>query len=257
MMHVVRARSIVVACVAVGGFAVAACCAAVTGCGGATASPGGSDAAAGVSDGAADRTTDLDAPGGDDVGYGLDAGCGFSCPSDAGDAGVPPCPATPPGAGTPCSQQQVCEYGSSWWLECNTVLRCAPAGGTEHAWTVDSDGGQCPWLDAGAACPATWAEATGADAGMGKCPFVTCVYPEGFCGCGVACGGGGGFPHPEDVTGIFTCIPTQPGCPEPRPLSGTACDSGVFCSYGFACGCGQEQQCDDGTWQAMREPPCP
>jgi len=178
-------------------------------------------------------------------------GCGFSC--DAGDerATLGPCPAAPPAAGAPCSSpSEVCEYGSSWWLECNQVFRCQ-AG----QWTVEYDGTQCPWLDAGGPCPATWAEASAVDAAPPSCPFVTCVYPEGFCGCGVACGGGGGLPHPE-ITGIFTCLPAVAGCPEPRPLSGAPCDGGS-CSYGFGCGCGQGEQCVDGVWQAYPTPPCP
>jgi hypothetical protein len=99
------------------------------------------------------------------------------------------------------------------------------------------------------------------DAAFGTCPFVNCVYPEGFCGCGVGCGGGGGAPRapaPVDVPGIFVCIPAAPGCPEPRPLSGTPCgDAATGCGYGFACGCGQVQQCLGGVWEAYPSPPCP
>jgi hypothetical protein len=131
-------------------------------------------------------------------------------------------------------------------------------------WTVETDGGNCGWLDSGGACPATWAEANAVDAAPGMCPFVDCVYPEGFCGCGVNCGGGGApraprAPAPVDVPGFFTCIPTMPGCPEPRPLSGTPCDVDASngCGYGFACGCGQNEQCMGGVWQAYQSPPCP
>lgn len=198
------------------------------------------DGTSGSSDGGAS------ADGGPDTG----AGCVIAC--DAGVTRVP-CPAAPPAPGSACAAGQVCEYGSSWWLECNVVMRCEGA-----SWQLEFDGGACPWLDAGGPCPATWAEAMSVDASPASCPFVTCVYPEGFCGCGIGCGGGGGAPAPRDVQGFFTCLPTVPGCPEPRPRSGTACeDASTYCSYGFACGCGQDLQCSGGTWSATPAAPCP
>jgi hypothetical protein len=233
------------------------------GCGGATASQGAPDAGE-------DHTTAFDAWAGPDASQvpeaGSDAiGCGSSCDAagdDASrDAALPACPATPPARGTACSApDQVCEYGSSWWLTCNFVVQCRAAS-AGFAWYVQSDGTSCTWLDSGSACPPTWAAASAVDAAPTQCPFVSCVYPEGFCGCGIGCGGAGGAPRPPaplDVPGIFVCIPTQPGCPEPRPLSGTPCDeAGAGCSYGFACGCGQDQQCMGGLWQAFQAPPCP
>ena len=226
------------------------------GCGGVTAVGAASDASADRTT-ASDGSSAVDAVTGFDAGADTSVGCGFSC-DDAGDAALPPCPATPPAPQSPCTASQVCEYGSSWWLNCNVVLRCVDTGSGARAWNVEFDGGQCPWLDAGGPCPATWDEAKSVDAGSFSCPFVSCVYPEGFCGCGIGCGGGGGLPRPADVAGIFTCIAAQPGCPEPRPLSGTPCaDSGAYCSYGFACGCGEIQQCVEGMWQSSPQPPCP
>lgn len=226
------------------------------GCGGQTSHGGPADAGADRT-GAVDSAA-VDAPALDgSVADAADAsmGCGFSC-----DAGAPTaCPATPPQAGTPCNAPQICEYGTSWFLTCNLVLRCQSTTGTgPGTWLEESDGGGCPWLDAGGPCPATYAQAEAVDAAPGSCPFVSCVYPEGFCGCGVMCGGGGGVPRPHDVTGFFACIPSAPGCPEPRPLSGTACDAGLSCNYGFACGCGQIQQCTSaGSWSAEPGPACP
>jgi hypothetical protein len=250
------------------GLAACACpvLAPAAGCGGSTASQHAADAGAG-----ADATAELDAwagpdglpaaDAGADTASGADGtGCGFGCPpSDASAAA--PCPSTPPVGGSPCTtQSQVCEYGSSWWLECNLSVRCA-LGSAGWVWSVESDGGGCGWLDSGGACPPTWAEAMAVEAGPGMCPFVNCVYPEGFCGCGVNCGGGGGAPRapaPVNVPGYFVCIPAMPGCPEPRPLSGTRCDdAAAACSYGFACGCGQEQYCMGGAWQTYPSPPCP
>jgi hypothetical protein len=232
----------------------------VLGCGGQTAHGGPADASA-------DATAGSDASTGRDAGadvvstdvLSIDAGdsstCGSSC-----DAGPPAtaCPAAPPAAGGPCVAPLTCEYGGSWFLECNVVFRCQPSGGgAPGRWLEEYDGGACTWLDAGGQCPATWDEARAVDAGPGSCPFVSCVYPEGFCGCGVMCGGGGGVPRPRDVTGTFACIPTQPGCPEPRPLSGGACVGSASCNYGFACGCGQIEQCTGGQWLAEPGPPCP
>lgn len=222
-------------------------------CGGTTASSGGSDAAADATGGpGADGSPFLDA--GVDTGVDAPFGCGVLC--EAGFDAPPPlpaCPAAPPGAGSPCpSQNEVCEYGSSWWLDCNVVVRCETG-----KWALQHDGGGCDWLDAGSACPATWDEANGVDAALQTCPFTTCVYPEGFCGCGVACGGGGGEVQRPMIDGIFVCIPSTPQCPEPRPLSGAPCDSGAGCDYGFACGCGQVEQCVDGLWQASPAPVCP
>ena len=219
-------------------------------CGGVTAGAGadaGGDATT-LHDGggAVDAVTGFDAGGSADVSI----GCGFAC--DAGHVPFKPCPATPPTAGSSCAPpNQVCEYGSSWWMECNVVFRC-----DQGAWFQQSDGTGCTWLDSGGACPATWDEAKSADAVAPFCPFASCVYPQGFCGCGVGCGGGGA-PKPMDLTGIFVCIEAGAACPEPRPLSGTPCDSDASCQYGWGCGCGQYQQCVDGVWQGMQTPPCP
>jgi hypothetical protein len=239
------------------------------GCGGATASQRAADAGADAATAfdawagpdaspASDAGADAE-PGADGADADVTSGCGFGPCGDA--AAAVPCPATPPASGSPCTaQEQVCEYGSSWWLECNLAVQCVP-GNAGWVWSVEFDGGGCGWLDSGGACPPTWAEAMAVDAGPGTCPFVSCVYPEGFCGCGVGCGGVGGAPRapaPVDVPGFFVCIPTMPGCPEPRPLSGTPCDGTVpGCSYGFACGCGQGQQCMGGVWQTYPGPPCP
>jgi hypothetical protein len=251
---VVRVRS-VLPCALSGGLFVAFAAFAAVSCGGQTTHGGG-----GGADASSDGTTLHEAAPGDDGGTtGVDAqageaGCGFLC-----DSGVPAtsCPPAPPTPGTACVAPQTCEYGTSWFLECNVVLRCFTNTGTGNGtWTAEYDGGGCSWLDAGT-CPATWDEARAVDASPGTCPFASCVYPEGFCGCGVACGGGGGAPAPHDIAGIFVCIPTQPGCPEPRPHSGTPCDGGTACNYGFACGCGQMQQCDNGAWIAEPGPACP
>ncbi len=233
--------------------------AAAAGCGGATAASPGADASLDTASTHDAAHAAESAPPGPDGSTPLDAdaGCGLLC--DAGSMAMPSCPSAPPTGGGACSREdEVCEYGSSWWLVCNQVFRCASG-----QWIVD----ELPACDEpvdGGPCPATWdaalaAAAAIADAAPGTCPFATCVYPEGFCGCGVGCNSGPGDPHrPLDVSGIFTCLPAKPGCPEPRPLSGAPCDPDAGgCSYGFGCGCGQEVWCTGGLWQATPSPACP
>jgi hypothetical protein len=177
-------------------------------------------------------------------------GCGLSCTD--GQAPFAVCPGVPPAVGAACDvPNEVCEYGSSWWYVCNTTRRCIAGQWTDPGGSA----AECAYLDAGG-CPATWAEAHATDATAPQCPFVSCVYPgEGFCGCGIGCGGGGA-PTPA-VTGFFMCFEAGAECPEPRPLMGTACTGTAFCSYGGACGCGQQQSCTDGVWQGGPIPPCP
>jgi hypothetical protein len=266
--HVSRVHRTLAASVV--GLAASACAvlAPAAGCGGSTSAQHVADAGAdGTTSSGPDASPPADArtdtATGADTSTGADAtGCGsFGCPpGDA--AAAAPCPATPPAGGSPCSAQyQVCEYGSSWWLDCNLAVQCQSTD-AGWAWAVQSDGGGCDWLDSGGACPPTWQEASAVDAGFGVCPFVNCIYPEGFCGCGVGCGGVGGAPPgapaPLEVAGIFVCIPATPGCPDPRPLSGTPCEeAGAWCGYGFACGCGQVNQCMGGVWQTSPPPACP
>jgi hypothetical protein len=230
---------------------VAAVLASTADCGGITGGQSQPDAAtdAGMVDGG-HPPVDASVDAGGDVSI----VCGPTC--DGGDEPIPTaCPNTPPSPESACATEgEICEYGSSWWLECNHVLRCQSG-----QWLVTFDGTapQCSSFDAGGPCPATWDEAMSVDAATLSCPFVTCVYPEGFCGCGVSCGGGGGITRPQ-IEGVFTCIPASATCPEPRPLSGSSCaPEGTNCSYGFACGCGQDLQCSDGIWQAYASPPCP
>jgi hypothetical protein len=232
---------------------VGAMLASTANCGGITSGQSRPDAATDASGTADDGLPPVDASV--DASVDVLMGCGLTC--DGGDASTPltACPGTPPLPESACTPEgEVCEYGSSWWLECNHVLRCQLG-----QWRVTYDGTapECSSFDAGGPCPATWDEAMAVDAATLSCPFVTCVYPQGFCGCGIGCGGGGGVTRPQ-IQGVFTCIPASATCPEPRPLSGTSCATeGTYCSYGFACGCGQDLQCSDGIWQANASPPCP
>jgi hypothetical protein len=223
----------------------AACVAVLAHCGGATQSAD-----------SADSSTDGTAHG--DAYAPPESGDGSCDDGDAGDsdgARVPYvlCPVSPPEAGAACGVPgESCEYGPSWWLECNHVLRC-----TQGAWQDWSGGEVCPSYDGGPACPATYAEALAIDGSAG-CPAHDCQYPEGYCECGGPGCGGGGIHEPLPLYGLaWTCAPATSQCPSPRPHLGTACSGEAGCSYGWACGCGQQQQCVDGVWQGNPLPPCP
>jgi hypothetical protein len=146
---------------------------------------------------------------------------------------------------------ETCEYGSSWWLECNPAVLCL--GGV---WTDRGIDPECALRDGGGACPATFAQASAADAGA-MCPAADCQYPEGYCECLTGCGGGGQV-RGHELLGDWYCAAATPACPSPRPLLGTACDvDASFCTYGTACGCGQMEECRQSVWQGQPIPPCP
>jgi hypothetical protein len=168
----------------------------------------------------------------------------------AQDGGVLPtaCPSKPPVAGTACaSVGETCEYGSAWWLFCDTVLKC----GTDNLWVQTENGkGSCGTEDAGS-CPATFASAK--DAGV--CTPGDCDYPEGHCTCLGYCGGP---PPPGPTPNTFHCSPTPPTCPAPRPRGGTACATeGQVCSYALGCCGGTILTCKSGAWAAASPPICP
>ena len=225
---------------------------ALAGCGGITSSGGGTaDASVDRTLASSDTGPGVDTAAGDE---GADTSC-LDC--DAGDVRVPysACPSDPPTLGDPCSADgETCEYGPTWWLVCNTVLRC-----THGTWQKDPISGPAPCdeLDAGGPCPATWAEANATDAGPGLCPAADCQYPEGYCECLSHCGGGGMI-H-ASIPGSWRCQAATPTCPSPRPLLGTSCDEpdSGFCNYSWPCGCGQSLECRGSVWEGYPSPPCP
>jgi hypothetical protein len=158
------------------------------------------------------------------------------------------CPPAPPALGTACPRlDESCEYGSSWWIGCNLVVRCTACG-----WEQEVP--DCVVADAGGSCPATWAEASALDEGGGAwCRAADCQYPDGYCVCDAIWGG------PDvQIGGLWSCGPVAPGCPSPRPNLGTSCEGGARCPYGSdTCG-GEWLVCTtDGVWQGGLEPPCP
>jgi hypothetical protein len=107
----------------------------------------------------------------------------------------------------------------------------------------------------GGTCPATWAEASGRDAGFSGCPAVECGYPEGTCLCLWACGAG----QLPAFGGNWFCTPVTSECPSPRPQSGTQCgDAGPYCHYGPPCCDGAwTMTCTGGVWGGSPEMVCP
>ncbi len=94
------------------------------------------------------------------------------------------------------------------------------------------------------------------DAGLALCPAPECQYPEGYCVCMTACGGGGQVR--AEIAGRWFCGQATPGCPSPRPDLGTACEeAGGGCLYGDQCNCGENLRCTDGVWQGGATPVCP
>jgi len=215
------------------------------GCGGTVAGSRGEDASAdGTAAGDAGATGDATVADVDEE----DACVGFGC-EQAEAAPIVPCPASPPTLGSPCDQGEACEYGSSWWLECNTAFGCI--GGQWRPVHPTA----CTWLDGGGTCPATFAQASALDAGF-ECPAADCQYPEGYCECLVGCGGGGQIRKPL-IAGRWACAAATAECPSPRPLLGTACEGDASCNYGWPCGCGQMEECRQGVWEGMSSPVCP
>ncbi len=157
---------------------------------------------------------------------------------------APWCPEALPEAGAPCSRGPsspgmapftACEYGSD--PHCTTIAEC---GGYE--WTILPPATSCSGNPV--ACPATM------DAGSGStCPLDdNCTYPDGRCSCipCVATVCGPSCEHKDSGTEWY-CKPWDepPGCPNPRPLLGTACgDAGQYCGGSWDFG----QVCSGGYW---------
>jgi hypothetical protein len=244
----------------------AATAAAFGACGGKTGEEGsdagadsgsGSGGGAGVSSGGGSGGSSSSG-GSSGAGSGSSSGSPTTSSSSGGspDATVPTpaCPPVPPTDGTPCSPApggSECEYGGDANRRCTTLASCAfpttPNG--PSTWKVVPPAPTCgvnppgcpPTLEAGAVafCPA----------GLG-----TCEYAGGACGC-QPCVTDAGSPG----GGLWTCrtyADVAPGCPNPRPLLGTACSApeGTECYYDYDACCtgaslGPGMICTGGTWR--------
>ena len=160
---------------------------------------------------------------------------------------APWCPEIVPEAGSPCTTVPppstaadditACEYGSD--PHCTTLAECG--GGR---WVLSAPVSSCSGNPA--SCPAT------PDAGSADmCPLNdNCTYPDGRCACisciATVCG-----PRcvDQEAGTQWYCRPWDPfpGCPNPRPLLGTACsdvDAGQYCGDNW----GETMVCVGGYW---------
>jgi hypothetical protein len=183
---------------------------------------------------------DAGGEGGRPIDAGADAsGPAPDCPASLPEAGSACTPVLPPQGGT-FGGTWPCEYGSD--PHCTTVADCAATGpSAPFQWFLYGPDPSCAGNSA--ACPATF----GALANGAVCPAAdSCSYPEGRCAC-IKCTG------PQATE--WECEPwqTPTGCPEPRPLFGTACaNEGQECDYALSCNGslngGPNMVCNGGYW---------
>lgn len=177
---------------------------------------------------------------------------GPACPAAIPTSGAACTRGDPPPASTDSSSEVVswvCEYGDD--PHCDTYAECISS--RSFAWLVSLPDPSCAGNPP--ACPAVF----GADAGAGgACPIQgSCTYPEGRCSC---------TPCSELDAGegtVWACAvwETPKGCPEPRPLLGSACASeGLECDYGGSCcaivDVGPDMLCTGGYWALVAENTC-
>jgi hypothetical protein len=203
---------------------------------------------------------DMDAGGAGGSGGGsggaVDAGGGGGSedagnPVDANvpvDANAPTCPANAPMIGKPCTQSGLtCDYDHNC-----TIAYCSDA-----SWTIEytcQDGKDSGSNDSGsnAGCPSSYQSIA---QGQACSPAnVVCQYPQGECDCTIPTGG----PARQNPTNEWICEDPAPGCPTPRPLTGSMCTTpGQFCDYG-ACSLpdGIALTCKNSAW-VTTQVPCP
>lgn len=183
--------------------------------------------------------------GGDDSGAGPGPACGGDAPV------VVPCPPDVPVAETACTTdfRLTCEYGAQLDARCDVLAHCQ--GG---AWSLTgpSPSAICPSPANSAACPG----ALDLVPRGGPCQATDdeCTYPDGRCVC---------VPLPSaPSSAAWVCDDPAPGCPQPRPRLGSACDEGQYaeCGYGELGQCempgGVMLECDSGYW-TIGNPICP
>jgi hypothetical protein len=176
-----------------------------------------------------------------------------AAPVDAGSVDVelgvtraPGCPYSMPEAGAACDHApSFCEYGAD--PHCTTVFSCLPDCNycTSGTWIVSyppdpscaGNPAGCPTqfgVGVGQACPVqgscTYAE--------GRCACLSCaIYPASLSTTCNACGVfEAGLTGPDaDAGNEWFCDlwPVGPGCPQPRPYLGTACDMFGYCGGGW------------------------
>jgi hypothetical protein len=171
------------------------------------------------------------------------------CSSDAQDADAyePPCPASPPTIGRPCSAEGVeCMYGNSANVDCRPTFVCKSG-----AWKDEplQGAGACLACGGSASCPASAAGTDGVDCSGSA---ICAVTGGGTCWCGpgsiwpLGCG-------PR----TWRCSAPAPGCDVVPANPGTTCSSeGLLCRYNN-CGPKNARECIGGIWTFASAGYCP
>lgn len=181
---------------------------------------------------------------------GSDSGGGGNDAANDGGGGGGPCPSSAPNAGSACTKQVVCEYGSSANRACNVVATCNGA-----TWSLSTPAPSCGGKNP-PKCPATYASVPKGASCSDAYP-TDCTYPEGICSC--TPGAGGPVPLDASAAATWHCdVPSDSKCPSPRPKIGSACATpNQLCDYG-ACifPDGTAMKCESGYWN-QADVPCP
>jgi hypothetical protein len=175
------------------------------------------------------------------------ASCAHSCgqPKNFDVTNHEPCTNFAPGAACVGVMGTICEVKNHPDPSCNEWHVCVRSGGTWK--TRPPENANCP-----TACPATFTEASGPDAGPAASSSSSslCEYPEGTCGPALLDGGAAG-PWTCAKTTALRGSPDQ--CPTLRPAIGTpGCPDGLVCEYGY---CklrnATRLQCQENQWVLM------
>lgn len=184
-------------------------------------------------------------PSGEPYGAGDDLDAGYADVAVPLEAEAAACSAALPEQGTPCrADGSVCEYGSAFLLQCNTLARCAH--GTWQISAPDAGTVSCG-LTMSDACPASLNSVAQLPTPQACAPLnLDCDYPEGRCECAQ------NLPRTPGAPAVWKCpspVAFLQSCPPVRPRLGTACPPYTRCDYG-ACDIqgATAQQCLAGIW---------
>jgi hypothetical protein len=149
---------------------------------------------------------------------------------------TPPCPASPPDAGSMCGAPNVCEYGTSNIVDCDLIAACQ-----QSVWLVSKPhaGSASCQTPSQSACPAAFEAVVRGGGCDGGATF--CDYPQGRCRCVGTLG---------SSNLVWSCQDPPAPCPRPRPRLGSACpQEGLVCVYD-PCGLsgGGAQLCRTAVW---------
>ena len=189
-----------------------------------------------------DTYVDLSAPiSSDSAPVGIDAGVGVGTVG-----GVrAPCPADRPRENSACVVGDVCEYGRSADMTCNTTMICASVG-TTGAWEARLPEGCHDVCPANADVASLDGKPCALDAdgsAVTDADEAVCNTSDGICAC--TTGPDRASAHPRR----WVCVRPNSVCPRQRPPIGQRCDGALWCNYGScAFKRGMVVECKDGVW---------